>query len=137
MLSRIFSTLVCMLLLAAPFWAQAAEAAPGPGPGVAALMKLIFGLLAVIASIFVLAKVLPRMGAMRLLGNKEFRVLASLAVGSKERIVLLQAGEQQILVGVTPASINPIHVVQGQIKLEELASAQAQPNWLAKALGGR
>ena len=38
------------------------------------------------------------------------RVLSSVGVGQRERAVLLQVGDQQILVGVGPGNVRKIHV---------------------------
>ncbi|MEC8007829.1 MAG: flagellar biosynthetic protein FliO [Pseudomonadota bacterium] len=37
------------------------------------------------------------------------RVVSSLGVGQRERVVLLQVGEEQILVGVGPGNVRKIH----------------------------
>jgi len=37
------------------------------------------------------------------------RVLSSVGVGQRERVVLLQVGEEQILVGVGPGNVRKIH----------------------------
>ena len=38
------------------------------------------------------------------------RVLSSVSVGQRERAVLLQVGDQQVLVGVGPGNVRKIHV---------------------------
>ena len=42
--------------------------------------------------------------------NGNMRVLSSVGVGQRERAVLLQVGDQQVLVGVGPGNVRKIHV---------------------------
>jgi len=38
------------------------------------------------------------------------RCIESIAVGMKERVVLVQAGEKQMLLGVAPGNVRTLHV---------------------------
>ena len=40
------------------------------------------------------------------------KVLASMSMGQRERVVLLQVGEKQLLIGVAPGQINTLHELQ-------------------------
>ena len=40
------------------------------------------------------------------------KVLATLPLGTRERIVLIDAGGQQLLLGITPTQINTLHVFE-------------------------
>lgn len=44
-------------------------------------------------------------------GTGRLRILSSLAVGSREKIVLLQVGDEQLLVGVCAQSVNLLHTL--------------------------
>ncbi|MDP5290720.1 flagellar biosynthetic protein FliO [Oceanimonas sp. CHS3-5] len=44
---------------------------------------------------------LPALG-----GNRQLRVITSLALGHKEKLVVVQVGEEQWLLGITPQNIN-------------------------------
>jgi flagellar protein FliO/FliZ len=87
------------------------------------LVQLTLGLLAVLVAIFALAWFMKRFG--RVQGNLhgKLRVLAGLSVGTRERIALVQVGEQQILVGITPGSIRTLHVLDHPIEQENLAAS--------------
>jgi flagellar protein FliO/FliZ len=39
------------------------------------------------------------------------RIISSISLGQRERAVVLQVGEQQLLVGVTAQSIQPLHLL--------------------------
>jgi len=72
------------------------------------LGQLFAGLVVVIGLILVLAFLFKKVSdsGEGLPGN--MKVLAGLAVGTRERLVLVQVGEQQLLVGVAPGSVNAI-----------------------------
>lgn len=55
----------------------------------------------------------------QLSGN--MRVISSVGVGQRERVVLLQVGEEQILVGVGPGNVRKIHAFDEPV-VEPLAS---------------
>lgn len=44
-------------------------------------------------------------------GAGRLRILSSLAVGSREKIILLQVGEEQLLLGVCAQSVNLLHTL--------------------------
>ncbi|HED16408.1 MAG TPA: flagellar biosynthetic protein FliO, partial [Gammaproteobacteria bacterium] len=54
---------------------------------------------------------------MRRMGNvtgqrtDKLNVIAALSMGARERVVLLQVGEQQLLLGVAPGRIQTLHVL--------------------------
>lgn len=69
------------------------------------LMQLTAGLILVIALILALAWVLKRYSGFS--GQyKGLRVIASVPLTTREKLVLVQAGEQQLLLGVAPGRVN-------------------------------
>jgi flagellar protein FliO/FliZ len=125
--------LVAPVLLMAPT-AWAAGAAPGPGAG--QLLQLIGGLLVVIAAVIVSARYLPRLQHGRGSGQDALKVIDSLMVGQKQRVVLMQVGHRQVLVGVTPAQVTALHVLDEPVAAREPMRAGADDyHWLAKILG--
>ncbi len=73
---------------------------------VGSLAQLLLGLGLVVALILLLAWGLRRMGGATGFGHAGLRVVASLPLGTRERVVLIQAGEQQLLIGVAPGRVN-------------------------------
>ena len=90
--------------VAAPAVGQHAATSPGLGGAVLAL-------LAVLALIVALAWLLKRLPATGLRSSEQLRVVASLAVGQRERVVVVEVGGQQLLLGVTAQSINTLHAL--------------------------
>ncbi len=109
-------------------------------PGLGQLLKLVFGLLVVIAIIIALARFLPRIGGMQPLDGGRFRIVSALSVGQRERIVLLQVGDRQVVVGVAPGQVNTLHVLEEPLETAPLTRAggvEAGPaGWLARTLAG-
>jgi flagellar protein FliO/FliZ len=110
------------LLLVWPFGAFAAQpgtsaqggGAPGGGDpfGVASLGQFVFGLVVVVGMILALAWMLRRMNRIQGSVQGRMRILAGLPLGSRERVVLLQVGDEQILLGVAPGRVSRLHVME-------------------------
>lgn len=85
-----------------------AETAQREAPGVDAgsLLQTLFGLLLVLALIVAMAWLMKRSQQWHGIGQQQFKVIAALPLGPREKAVLLQVGEQQLLVGVTPQNVN-------------------------------
>jgi flagellar protein FliO/FliZ len=73
------------------------------------LMRVIFGLLIVLIIILLLAWILKRLNASNFSTTKGFKSLAVMTLGTKEKIMLVQAGERYLLIGITSGSINLLH----------------------------
>ncbi|WP_232431672.1 flagellar biosynthetic protein FliO [Thauera sp. 27] len=127
-----------MALLAASPGATLAQGAPVPELG-ASLVQMALGLAAVIAVLLASLWAIRRLGAPR--GSAAaMKVLGAAAVGPRERVVLVELGEQVLVLGVAPGSVTKLH----ELKRSELpqghdASGQATPpgrsfaSWLKQA----
>ncbi|SEQ62715.1 flagellar protein FliO/FliZ [Solimonas aquatica] len=76
------------------------------GSGAASIAGMFFSLLLVIALIFALAWLIRRVQNLRGLRRGSLQLVGGLSVGPKERVVLVQLGEQQYLLGVAAGSVN-------------------------------
>lgn len=83
------------------------------------LIKLTGGLILVVAVIFILAWLVKRLNLTQHSQNGLLRIVAGLAVGTKDRIVLLQVGEEQILLGLSPGRIEKLHTLSDPIIIED------------------
>ena len=90
-----------------------------------ALLETIGGLLLVLALIAFLAWLLRRTGQFNSAANGEMKIIAGLSLGSREKAVLLQVGEQQILVGVTPQNVQTLHILEKNIDTQNKGKAVA------------
>ncbi|AWM90994.1 flagellar biosynthetic protein FliO [Pseudomonas sp. 31-12] len=114
------------LLLALPFSVLAAEpvatvatvaAAPATSSGVAGqLTQLVFGLLLVLGLIFFLAWLLRRVQQAGPAGKGQvIEIVGSRALGPRDRLMLVQVGNEQILLGLSPGTITALHVLKEPI----------------------
>jgi len=90
----------------------AAKTLTTPPVSTSALLETLLGLFIVLACIAFLAWLLRRTGRFQTTANGEMKIITSLALGPRERAVLLQVGDQQILVGVTSQSVQTLHILE-------------------------
>lgn len=108
---------IAALCLAAPMvFAAEKFAAPEPtqapaAVGAGSLMQVTLSLLLVLGVVFAAAWVTRRLRGFGRFGNSSLQVVTDLAVGAKERVVLVQVGKQQLLLGVAPGRVNTLHVL--------------------------
>ena len=127
------------LLLALPLGAMAAEpiaqaatAAPvGSGLG-GQLTQLVLGLLLVVGLIFVLAWLMRRVQNVGPGNGQVIELIGSRALGPRDRLVLVQVGNEQILLGLTPGRITPLHVLKEPVQVP--GTAQSATPEFAKRL---
>lgn len=122
-----------LFLLAAfyfPIFAYAETARPAytPPPPAAlssgSVMQVIFSLLLVLAAVAVVAWImkrinLPQHGASRLL-----KVISGVAVGPRERVVLMEVNDTWLVLGVAPGQVRTLHTMpKGTIPAGSVNSA--------------
>ncbi len=89
----------------------AAKPATGSGPDTLISMATLgLGLLAVLALIMGCAWLVRRMNGLTGMNSNAMKVVSVMALGTRERIALVEVGDTQILVGITPSSIRTLHV---------------------------
>lgn len=91
--------------IGAPAWAAGAPAAPS-----VAISQVVLGLLLVVGTIFALAWLSRRLGGALPGNGRNMKILGVLPLGTKEKIVLVEVGGQQLMLGVTPGQINTLQV---------------------------
>lgn len=117
------------LLLSTPLLAQAAETAQTGVSGssylqAALALALIVGLLAGTAWL-----------ARKLSGGKGFgqggmKIVGGVALGPRERIVLIEVGSEWLVIGIVPGQIRTLHKLpKGAEPLEESRSATAEKSF--------
>ena len=100
----------------------------------AQLVQVLGGLGVVLAMVMVLAWLAKRVTHSRMSGTHGLRLLGGLSVGAKERIVLVQVGDTQLLVGVAPGSLQTLHVLDEPIQVQEKTDALAGDNGFGQKL---
>ena len=118
-------------LLALPFSVLAAEpvanatvAAPVVGASIGGqLTQLVLGLLLVLGLIFALAWLLRRVQQTGPRQGQVIELISSRALGARDRLVLVQVGNEQILLGLTPGRITPLHVLKEPVQVPGTAQS--------------
>lgn len=80
------------------------------------IVQVTIGLAMVLAAIFAVSWLAKRYGRFPSLPMNKFRVMASISVGQRERVVLFQVGTQQLLLGVTAQSVQVLHKLDESIQ---------------------
>ncbi|MCL1824758.1 MAG: flagellar biosynthetic protein FliO [Betaproteobacteria bacterium] len=126
---------------------QAATDAPAIPDPLAGLGQMLFGLALVFGILAASVWLLKRFSS-PIRGNGLLRILGVTAVGTREKVVLLEVGEKILMLGVTPNNVRALHVFErGELPLAPAAPpvesgtvstlATSFANRLAQALKGR
>lgn len=84
------------------------------------IMQLVFGLLLVIGLIFLLAWLVRRVQQkLPVKGSAQaITLVSSQALGPRDRLLLVQVGKEQVLLGLTPGTIVPLHVLEEPVEIQ-------------------
>ena len=121
---RFIHKLGLIALAATPLHVLAAEQAAAPVKALepmsaAYLVQVIIGLLVVVAGIIALMWLMRRLGRFQTGAGGALQVIGGLSMGARERIVLLQVGETQVLVGVAPGRVQTLHVLDKPVSVPQ------------------
>ena len=97
----------------------AASRLPNTGNLPGQLGQLLVGLLLVIGLIFLLAWVVRRIQNITPRGGQVIKLVASQALGPRDRLLLVQVGGEQILLGLSSGRITPLHVLAEPVHLPD------------------
>ena len=122
MRSRLLQILVCFAVTAcASHTAQATEKPAGlpatPGIGGGDILSLGLSLIIVVGVIIALGWFYSRSRFVSGGGADLITVVASRALGPKERLMVVEVAEQQILIGMTATSASTLHVLDKPIEV--------------------
>jgi flagellar protein FliO/FliZ len=118
---------------------------PAPaGPSVGNLLQTILALLFVLAIMGGLAWFMKRYGP-RVTGNSaNLRVVGAISLGGRERVMVIEVGDQWIVVGASPGRINALATMPKQEGVEPSAalaanmpSASGFADWLKQTIDKR
>jgi flagellar protein FliO/FliZ len=130
-------------LLVLPLAAHAADSTAAPSSS-GSLLQVLFGLVVVLGLLAGAAWLMKRSGAMRPAAGTVARIVGGVSVGTRERVVVIEVGEQWVVVGVAPGQVNALATMPRQETPAAQAGAQAaDPNmppfaaWLKKTIEKR
>jgi flagellar protein FliO/FliZ len=83
------------------------------------LVQTTLGLLVVLLVIGAAAWAFKRFGGVHIGAQGRMKIIGGISLGTRERAVLLQVGEQQLVVGVSPGRVQTLHVLDVPIEVED------------------
>lgn len=101
------------------------QSVPKPGDY---FLEILVSLFLVLAIIFLAAWLLRRYGRFPGVADGNLKVLGALSVGQREKILLLQVGDEQLLVGVTSSRISTLHQLTNPIEIKDPQSLKDSLN---------
>ena len=82
------------------------------------LLQTTLGLLAVLAVIVAIGWAVKRFGNLRGGIQGQMKIVGGISLGTRERVVLLQVGDQQLVLGVAPGQIRTLHVLDHPLSVD-------------------
>ncbi len=86
--------------------------------GVGDYFQVLVGLLVVVIAIVAMAWMIKRIGYIQTGTQGALKVIGGLSIGQREKLVLVQVGKQQLLLGVAPGNISKLHELDEPIDTE-------------------
>lgn len=129
---------VALCLLPALVVAETAAKPTAVGPlSTASVLQTLMGLGVVLLLILVVAWLARRSGSLAAAAGGPLKILAGRSLGPRERLVLVQVGEEQLLIGVAPGRVQTLHVLREPVSLEAVAAGGFAERLGAAMKGGQ
>ncbi|SDS17010.1 flagellar protein FliO/FliZ [Halopseudomonas sabulinigri] len=128
----LLSLLAPGMVYAAQEPAAAAVGAASSGSLLGQLLQLGLGLAVVVGLIFGLGYLMRRVGPLAPQGGQHIKLVSSLPLGPRDRLLLVDVGGTQMLLGTSPGRINTLHVFEQPVA--DLSSAAAGNSDFARKL---
>ena len=106
------------LLLSRPGLAVSADAAPTLSIGSAELLNGGGGLIAVVIAIIVLGVIYARTQGLKSGPGDIITIIATHAIGPKERIAVVEVANKQLLIGMTATNVQTLYVFDEPVVVE-------------------
>ncbi len=109
-MKRCWSRLV-IALASVPCWAAPEGITPPLG-------RWLVGLVLVLGLLVVSLWLLKRLSHLNASAGCQIRVLGGLSLGGRERLLVIEIGQTQLVLGVAPGRIQTLHVLEGEARLD-------------------
>jgi flagellar protein FliO/FliZ len=106
------SSLLAPAALAGPSAGQPVPGALETGSIVGPALRMVVSLGAVLALVAGLAWLAQKLRAGGRFKSGLIEVVSGVSLGAREKVVLLRVGQEQVLVGVSPAGMSALHVIR-------------------------
>jgi flagellar protein FliO/FliZ len=115
MQTRIFAALAAACFSPLALAAEVTRPAYVPPPAAAvssgSVLQVILSLMLVLVAVFVVGWILKRINLPQQGAGNALKVLSGVAVGQRERIVLVEVNDTWLVVGVAPGQVNALHTM--------------------------
>ena len=101
------------------------------------LVQLIVGLMFVLLCIVALAWLAKRLNRFQASSDGTLQVLGGISMGARERVVLVQVGATQLLLGVAPGRINMLHQLEQPLEQDDATGHQRRDPPIARGFADK
>ncbi len=104
------------------------------------ILNWSLGLLIVLSVFFLCVWVVRKLGSLTVNGTESMRIVGGLSLGMREKIILVQVGKKQLVLGVTPGRIETLHVLENEdclVKTQAIDAGGGFAQKLMQAMKGR
>lgn len=84
---------------------------PPPAVSTGGVMQIIFSLILVLAAVAVVAWIMKRINLPQAGAASLLKVISGVAVGPRERVVLMEVNDTWLIVGVAPGQVRTLHTM--------------------------
>ncbi len=133
---RLLTLFICLSVYSHTIWATVLEPSAPRTLMATDFMRWGGGLILVLGIFFLCVWMVRKAGGLTSTTAGQMRVLGGLSLGAKERVVLLQLGNKQLLLGVSPGRVEALHTLEGEdcLVFESTRSNAAGDNQFAQKL---
>lgn len=124
------SAIICMAAALVLIMATSAVAAPATTPPLPAspvsfggVLQVLFGLAVVLGTVAAAAWLLKRLAPGQVSAGGAIKLIGGIAVGPKERVVVVEVGDTWLVVGVAPGQVSALHNMPKLASLPEAGHA--------------
>lgn len=108
-LSTIIGVMLVQILMMPIVWAQEAVNSNTLGSYSWEVIKVIISLVLVLGIFYLFVNIFKKYSGINIKSNSTMKVLGGLSLGGKDKVVILQAGDVNLLLGVSTAGITRLH----------------------------
>ncbi len=91
------------------------------------LLRVVFSLVGIIVLIFGASWLTRRLQGRQLVGGRRLRCLETMPVGTRERVLLIDADGKRLLIGVGVGGVRTLHVYEGAEPVVAMTPPAAPP----------
>ena len=124
------------LVLIALFSSNSYAGVVGSNPAnpVIALLKMSVALAVVLGLMWVFVTLLKRFQAPSMQAKSGLKLISTYSLGQREKLVVIQVGEEQLLLGVSSSAISKLHVLPTPLDLQSTGEARSFKKTLHAAI---